>query len=103
MIWLDETDRFRSLVVIRDVPPFDSLPSPGCFPKKRETGFHAGIVEETADRNTTPHLGPAILVNQFLDDGFQGNSVQWIAGMGQTHDRIVTGITDGRSSQTAIV
>lgn len=92
MIWLDEADSSRSLVVIRDVPPFDSLPSPGCFPKKRETGFHAGIVEETADRNTTPHLGPAILVNQFLDDGFKGNSVQRIVGMRKTHDSTATGM-----------
>lgn len=92
MIQLDEADSPRSLVVVRDVPPFDSLPCPGRFPKKRETGFHAGIMEETADRNTTPHLSPAILLNQFLDDGFQRNSVQRIAGMGKTHDRMANGM-----------
>ena len=92
MIQLDEADSPRSLVVVRDVPPFDSLPCPGRFPKKRETGFHAGIVKKTADRNATSHLGPAILLKQFLDDGFQGTPVQRIAGMGKTHDRTAHGM-----------
>jgi hypothetical protein len=92
MISLDEADSLRSHIFIRDVPPFDSLPRPGRFPEKRETGFHAGIVEETADRNATPHRGPTIPLNQFLDDGFQGNSVQRIARMGHTHDRIANGM-----------
>jgi hypothetical protein len=92
MIQLNEADSPRLLAVIRDVPPFDSLPRPGCFPKERETGFHAGVMEKTADRNATPHLGPTIPLNQFLDDGFQRNSVQRIAGMGKTHDRIANGM-----------
>lgn len=88
MIQLNEADSPRLLVVIRDVPPFDSLSRPGRFPKERETGFHTGVVEKTADRNATPHLGPTILLNQFFDDGFQSNSVQRIAGMGEIHDRL---------------
>ena len=104
MIQLDEADSPRSLVVIRDVPPFDSLSRPGRFPKKRETGFHAGVVEKTADRNATPHLGPPIPLNQFLDDGFQRNSVQRIAGMGKTHDRMANGMgLMAEDSQTDIV
>ncbi len=92
MIQLNETDSPRSLLVIRDVPPFDSFARPWCFPKERETGFHAGVMEKTADRNATPHLGPAIPLNQFFDDGFQSNSVQRIVGMGKTHDRTANGM-----------
>jgi hypothetical protein len=32
------------------------------------------------------------LVNQFLDDGFKGNSVQRIVGMRKTHDSTATGM-----------
>jgi len=87
MIELDEADSLGSPIFICDVPPLDPLPCPGRFPEKRETGFHAGIVEETADRDATPHLGPPIPLDQFLDDGFQPNPVQWIAGMGKIHER----------------
>ena len=82
----------RLHVFIRDVPPFDPLSRPGRFPEKCEAGFHTGIVEETADRDAMPHLGPAISFDQFLDDGFQRNPVQRIAGMGKTHDRIANGM-----------
>jgi hypothetical protein len=78
----------RSHVFIRDIPPFDPLPCPGRFSEKREAGFYAGVVEETADRDATPHLGPPIPLDQFLDDGFQRDPVQWIAGMRHTHERI---------------
>lgn len=88
MISLDEADSLRSHIFIRDVPPFDSLSRPRCFTEKRKAGFHAGIVEETADRNPTPHLGPAMPFDQFLDDGFQSNPVQRIAGMSGTHERM---------------
>jgi hypothetical protein len=75
-----------------DVPPFDPFPSPGRFAEKREAGFHAGIVEEAADWDTTPHLGPAVPLDQFLDYGFQLNPVQRITGMGNTHDCMANGI-----------
>jgi len=92
MIEQEEAVSLGSPVFIRDVPPFDSLPRPGRFPEKRETGFHAGIVEETADRDATPHLGPTIPFDQFLDNGFQCNPVQRIARMGKTHDRMANGM-----------
>lgn len=92
MIELEEAGSLGSPVFIRDVPPFDSLSRPGRFPEKRETGFHAGIVEETADRDTASHLGPPIPLDQFLDNGFQRNPVQRIAGMGKIHDRIANGM-----------
>ena len=82
-------DNLRLHVFIRDVPPFDPLSRPGRFSEKREAGFHAGVVEETADRDATPHLGPSIPLDQFPDDGLQRDPVQRIAGMRHTHERIV--------------
>ena len=82
---MDGADSPHSHVFIRDVPPLDPLSCPGRFSEKREAGFHAGVVEETADRDTSPHLGPPIPLDQFLDDGLQRDPVQWIAGMGNTH------------------
>jgi hypothetical protein len=68
-IQVDKAGSLRSDVFIREVPPFDPLPGPGRFAEKRETGFHAGVVEETADRDAAPHLGPPILLDEFLEDG----------------------------------
>lgn len=82
----------RSHVFICDVPPFDSFSSPGCFPEKRKAGFHARIMEETADGNSASHFGPAISLDQFLDDGFQCDPVQRITGMSGTHERMANGI-----------
>ena len=89
---MDGADSSRLAVFIGDVPPFDPLPRPGCFPEKRETGFHAGVMEETADRDTPPHLGPSIPLDQFLDDGLQCDPMQWIAGMRCIHERMVNGM-----------
>jgi hypothetical protein len=73
--------QFAPLLFIRDVPPFNSLPCPGRFPEECEARFYAGVVEKTADRDPTPHLGPPIPFDEFFDDGLQSNSMQWIAGM----------------------
>jgi hypothetical protein len=88
-IQMDGVGSLRSHAFIRDVPPFDPLSRPGRFSEKREAGFHARVVEETADRDATPHLGPSVPLDQFLDDGFQRDSVQRIAGMRNTHERMV--------------
>ena len=82
----------RSQVFIRDVPSFNTFPRPGCFPEKREAGFHARVVEKTADRDATTHLSPPIPFDQVLDDGLQRYPVQWIARMGSTHGGIPNGI-----------
>ena len=82
----------RLHIFIRDVPPLDSLPGPGCFAKKCEAGFHAGIVEETADRDTASHFSPSISFDKFCNDCLQRNPVQGIAGMGEAHERITSGI-----------
>ena len=89
MIQMDHAGSLYLHVFIRDVPPFDPLSRPGRFSEKREAGFHAGVVEETADWDATPHLGPSIPLDQFLDDGFQRDPVQRIAGMRHTHKRMV--------------
>ena len=68
---------------LREKPPFDPLARPGRFPQKREAGLHAWGVEETADRDATPHLGPPMPRNQLADDGRQRDPVQRIAGMGE--------------------
>ncbi len=84
---MDGADKFpRSAIFVRDVPPFDPLSRPGCFPEKREAGFHAGVMEETADRDTPSHFGPSIPLDQFLDDGLQRDPVQWVAGMRHSHE-----------------
>lgn len=72
------------------MPPFDPLPRRGRFAEKREAGCDAGVLEETADRDTAPHLGPPIPLDQFLDDGLQGDPVQRIAGVGNTHERMAS-------------
>jgi hypothetical protein len=87
-IQMDGAGSLRSYVFMCDVPPFDPLSRPGRFSEKREAGFHAGVVEETADRDSAPHLGPPIPLGQFLDDGLQRDPVQRIAGMRNTHERM---------------
>jgi hypothetical protein len=87
-IQVDNAGSLRSHVFIRDIPPFNPLPRPGRFSEKRKAGFHAGVVEETADRDATPHLGPPKSLDQFLDDGFQRDPVQRISGMRNTHERM---------------
>jgi hypothetical protein len=91
-IRLDKAYSGRLHIFICDVPSFDPFPRPGCFPEKRETGFHARIMEETADGDPASHLGPAISLDQFFDDGFQRDPMQRIAGMGGTHERMANGI-----------
>ena len=49
-------------------------------------------MEETADGDPASHLGPAISLDQFFDDGFQRDPMQRIAGMGGTHERMANGI-----------
>jgi hypothetical protein len=89
---VDKARSGRLHVFIGDVPPFDPFSCPRCFPEKREAGFDARIMEETADGDPASHLCPTISRDQFFDDGFQRDSVQRIAGMGRTHERMANGI-----------
>ena len=68
-IQVGKSGSLRSDVFIREVPPFDPLPGPRRFAEERETGFYAGVMEETADRDAAPHLGPPILLDKFCEDG----------------------------------
>ena len=78
---------------MRDVPSFDTFPRPGCFSEKREAGFHARVVEKTANRDATTHLSPPIPFDQLLDDGLQRDAVQGVAGMrSSAHEGIPNGI-----------
>ncbi len=79
-------------VFVCDVPALDPFPRPGCLSEKREAGFYARIMEETADGDPSTHLSPAISLNQLLNDGFQCDPVQRIAGMGGNHERMANGI-----------
>jgi hypothetical protein len=85
-IQIDCAGSLFSPVFIGDIPPFDPLPRPGRFSEKGKAGFHAWVVEETADRDATPHLGPPIPLDQCLDDGLQRDPVQRVAGMRNTHE-----------------
>ena len=52
------------------------------FAQKRETGFNSWIELKTAYGDATPHFAPAMTLNQLIENGLQGDAVQWIARMG---------------------
>ena len=64
-----------------DEPRFDLLACPGCFAQKRKTGFYARIELETPDWDATPHLAPTMPLDKLIEDAFQGDAMQGIAGM----------------------
>jgi len=64
-----------------DEPGLDSRPRPRCFAQKRQTGLHARIELKTTDRDPMSHLSPTMPRDQFFNDTFQRDAVQWIAGM----------------------
>lgn len=65
-----------------DVPIFDPLARPGGFAQEGEAGFHRWIQLEAADRNAPPHLTPAMLLDELIEDVFQRDALQGVAGMG---------------------
>lgn len=50
-------------------------PSPFCLAQKLQAGFDARIIGKTANVNSTTELFPAIVVNKFCEQFFQGNTV----------------------------
>lgn len=64
-----------------DVPGLDPLSRPGGLAQEGEAGLHRGIVLETADGDSISHLAPTMPLDEFIEDGFQGDAVQGIAGM----------------------
>lgn len=72
------------------------LARPGRLAQKRETGFDAWIVEETAHRQAPAELNPPVAFNQGRHDGLKRHAVQGIAGMGIRHDVMVYSMEDER-------
>lgn len=64
-----------------DKPVFNFLACPGSFSQEGQARLYAGIVQETANRDATSHLNPAMPFHQLLNDSFKRNSMQWIARM----------------------
>ena len=72
---------------LRDIHPLHPLARPRRLAQKRETGFDAWIVEETAHRQAPAELNPPVAFN---------HAVQGIAGMGIRHDVMVYSMEDER-------
>jgi hypothetical protein len=71
-----------------DVKVFHFFSGPGCFPQKFEAGLHARIMLKTVDVYMIAHLFPAVVINQFIKDRFQGFSVKGVVGL-NFHDRML--------------
>jgi hypothetical protein len=76
--WRSQTSLVQSFF---DEPCFNPRPRPRCFAQKRKTGLYARIELKTTDRDAMSHLSPAMPRDQFFNDAFQRDAVQWIAGM----------------------
>ena len=70
------------MLEICDKPGFHFLPRPGSLAQECEAGLHRRIILETTDWDSTPHFVPAMPLNKLIDDVFQGDAVQGIAGIG---------------------
>ena len=64
---------------------FHLLPSPRCFAQKSQARRKAGVFIEAPDMDALPHLLPAIVRYQMLEDGLQGFAVLRIIGLGFFH------------------
>lgn len=64
-------------------PCFDLGAGPGGFAEEGEAGLEARLEEKTADGNAPGHCLPAVAVHQAFHDGFQGDAMQWVIGMGR--------------------
>ena len=73
---------------LRDVHAFYPLARPRRFAKKGKAGFDTRIIQKAADRQATTQLSPPMPLDEFSDDGLQRHTVQWIAGMAGSHERM---------------
>lgn len=88
---------------LRDIHPLHPLARPRRLAQKRETGFDAWIVEETAHRQAPAELNPPVAFNQGRHDGLKRHAVQGIAGMGIRHDVMVYSMEDkGTTSEESL-
>ena len=54
------------------------LPCPGSFTKEFQAGLETGIVCKALNGDAPPQLRPAISLDQFFQDRFQRDPMQWI-------------------------
>lgn len=71
---------------LRDIHALHPLARPLRLAEKREAGFDAGVIHETAHRQTTGEFGPPMPFDKGGDDLLQRHAVQRIAGMGNGRD-----------------
>ena len=65
-----------------DEPVFHFFAGPGGFAQKGEAGLHGGIELKTTNGDASAHFAPAVFLNELVEDVFQRDAVQRIAGMG---------------------
>jgi len=68
----------RVLFYGSQVQIFDLFSCPGSFSQKVQTGFDAGILLKTFDRDAPAHFFPTNIFNQVVQDHFERDSVQGI-------------------------
>lgn len=67
---------------LRDEPGLYFLARPRSLTQEGEAGLYRWVILETADRDSAGHFAPTMAFHELLDDGFQRDAVQGIAGMG---------------------
>ena len=72
----------NSAAQVVQVPRLNFLARPGSLAQECEAGLYRRIILETTDWDSTPHFVPAMPLNKLIDDVFQGDAVQGIAGIG---------------------
>ena len=77
-----QLSRWRSSPLIAHIPVLDLLPGPGRPPQEGQAGLDGRIKLEAANRDTVPHLLPAVFLHQVSDNLFQLHAVEGIIGMG---------------------
>lgn len=48
--------------------------------QKSQTGFETGIALKAAYRHLLSQINPAVVIDQFSQEGFQSDALQWIRG-----------------------
>ena len=60
---------------VREIPPFNLLPSPRRFAEKCQAGFDAGVKLKAANGDSLGHGFPPVSHDQLRDDLFEGDPV----------------------------
>ena len=59
---------------------FNLFPGPGGSPQKLETGLDARVIGETPDIDPIPQPLPPVIVNEPIEDHFEGDAVERVVG-----------------------